>query len=104
MLRVGQIVTCIDDVRGTIGAQILPNFVVRGRSYTVRAIRKDPAIPGYGVLLEELANPSVHSGADAIGEWAFDARRFRLDRARKTDISVFENLLRCSGAELALAT
>ena len=93
MLRVGQRVTCVDDNRRFIGVDILPNFVVKNKIYTIRALKTHPCIPGYGVLLLEVLNPTAHPNADISDEWAFDAGRFRPVEARKTDISIFKQLL-----------
>jgi hypothetical protein len=89
MFRVGQKVVCI---RGT-GARVpYRNQVVvgpmRGSVYTVRALQESDQGEEM-LLLEELINPLFVDGL----EFDFSADRFRPVVERKTDITVFTEIL-----------
>lgn len=88
--RVGQKVVCIDDVWPPYRHPLILLRPVHGEVYTIRFI--EPAAYGIGVLLEEIRNhPSVFR--DGAGEPGFLARRFRPLIERKTDISIFTEML-----------
>jgi hypothetical protein len=81
---VGQKVVCVD----ADGA----DYLFEGRVYTVTRVihsaafsRLDGTIANYAVLVDE-AQPN-------LGTIAFDARRFRPVVERKTDISIFTDML-----------
>lgn len=80
MLKIGQSVVCIDDAppheqHGAAYCLVRPK---KGEIYTIRGVHTEPGIEGYGVLLEELVNPSIIWANGTEQEWPFDARRFRL--------------------------
>jgi len=88
--RVGQKVVCI---RGPFGCYVegkkQPNM---GELYTIRAIYTDVLRPQYGVglHLEEIENPTSLDGKEP----GFYSSRFRPVVERKTDITVFTEILR----------
>lgn len=73
----GQKVVCIDGspVRTADGTAMLR--VVEGAVYTVRSLHTEPHIPGYGVRLKELQNPSVLWSDGTEVEWSYRSDRFR---------------------------
>jgi hypothetical protein len=79
MFKVGQKVVCIDDAPPSTvnGSDYLVCRPVRGEVYTVREIHIEDGIPGYGVRLEELLNPSVIWSDNTEAEWSFSSTRFR---------------------------
>lgn len=79
MLKVGQKVVCIDDTPPSTqnGADYMPCRPHEGLIYTIRDIHIEPGIPGYGVRLEEVLNPSVIWSDGTEAEWAFSSTRFR---------------------------
>lgn len=89
--RVGQKVVCVD-VKGCPDG-----LLVRGRIYTIATIKyfdgSSSFHRGYGVTLEEL--PAI----ETEDFWAeYKATRFRPVVERKTDISVFHEILRTTKA------
>lgn len=76
--KIGQKVVCVDDapMRNDCG-DVLPLRLVRGAVYTVRSIHTEPNIPGYGVRLEELLNPSIVWAGGVEKEWSYQSERFR---------------------------
>lgn len=88
--RVGQKVVCVDATPslGWGGA----NRPVKGRVYTVRAVRPNSDDDGktLAILLREVVNPVSHRHGD---EYGFRAHRFRPVVSRKTDISIFKEIL-----------
>ena len=91
--RVGQKVVCIETWvrRNGVGDEIGP---VAGEIYTIRDIGfLNPAAPDVvAVLLAEIRN-AVHDYVDGRGETCFAAHRFRPVVERKTDISIFTQML-----------
>ena len=73
---VGQKVVCID---GSPPArpEYTPLRLVEGQIYTVRSTHTEPDIPGYGVRLVELVNPSIVWSDNTECEWAYQSERFR---------------------------
>lgn len=90
MFRIGQKVVC---VRGPLGNSDAPYKPKVGQIYTIREIYTDHPCPELGAALrfEELRNPMnpFHKK-----EYGFYACRFRPVVEKKTDISVFEEILR----------
>lgn len=82
--RVGQKVVCVDDSPDRFGREL---GVVRGEIYTIRAVLERQG--WQGVLLVEV-DPGSAAG------WY--ASRFRPVVERKTDISVFHEILRTTKA------
>lgn len=79
MFHIGQKVVCIDDTPPSTqnGADYLPCRVQYGQIYTVREIHTEAGIPGYGIRLEEVLNPSVIWSDGTEAEWSFSSTRFR---------------------------
>lgn len=79
MFKVGQKVVCVDDAPPVTqnGADYLLCRPKHGEVYTVREIHTEPGIPGYGLRLEELVNPSVVWSDGTEAEWSFSSTRFR---------------------------
>lgn len=86
MFRVGQKVVCVDasspPIRGT--QRDLKRYLVKGGIYTIDALRLDPL-----TLL-----PAVHLEEAPDFWWWFQAKRFRPIVERKTNISIFEAILK----------
>jgi hypothetical protein len=78
MLKVGQKVVCVDAGPPRNGTdRAMPMRLMEGHVYTIRDIHVVDGIDGYGVRLEEIANPSiVWSDADEC-EWSYQSERFR---------------------------
>lgn len=94
MFRVGQKVVCVS--AGTNGhpMDIRPRV---GCVYTIRGIEFDRPAPIHpvGLWLEEIKNPlRSYAGYSEFSETSFSALRFRPVIERKTDISVFTEILR----------
>lgn len=77
MFKVGQKVVCVDDapMRNNCG-DVLPLRLERCKVYTIREIHTEPNIPGYGVRLEELLNPSIVWADGDEKEWSYQSERF----------------------------
>jgi hypothetical protein len=93
--RVGQKVVCIAESRG--GGYPDDKRPVVGSVYTIRGIEIDRrgCIDPIGVLLEEIVNePRMYRGYDEPSEVSFASTRFRPVVERKTDISIFTEILR----------
>jgi hypothetical protein len=86
MFRVGQKVVCINN-RNLVYA-VAP---VLGRIYTIRIIQGKVLKPhrGVGIILDEIVN-GLHSNGR---EYGYYSDRFRPVVERKTDISVFTEML-----------
>jgi hypothetical protein len=102
MFHIGQRVLCIDDrfvgengVFDPTFAECFPNLPVKGCIYTVRGFIVPYA--GYsgtpGVLLEEIINP-LCPYFEGTFEPSFLPSRFQPVTSRRTDISVFTDILR----------
>jgi hypothetical protein len=102
MFYVGQKVVCVDAVEHTHFAP--PNVMVEGSLdglregvvYTVRSVgRRHPRCP-FGVLvwLTEIVRPIKGDLSKLYGELGYDPRRFRPLIERKTDISIFTDMLK----------
>lgn len=92
MFRVGQKVVCVDAEFEAIAANYFSSLPARDEIYTVRAIGKLPSDMQPGIaLVEIIGNEQPFS---PIGEWGFEATRFRPFVERKTDISIFTEMLR----------
>ena len=78
MLKPGDKVVCVDGspIRSNTSGAILLRLV-EGAVYTVRSIHTEGHIAGYGVRLEELANPSVVWSDMTECEWSYQSERFR---------------------------
>jgi hypothetical protein len=84
--HVGMKVVCVDDdADWTYHAPIKA-----GQTYTIRSVWPHPYTAEIGVCLREVTNP-VHPEAGI--EIGYEARRFRPLVARKTDISIFTQML-----------
>lgn len=98
MFRVGQRVVCVDVSacpEGSVPWKIITNGLdglTEGRVYTIRAIG------GFAgrdqVWLYEIIRPLVGSIGKKYGECGYRPSRFRPVVERKTDISVFTEILR----------
>ena len=92
MFHVGQKVVCIDDdwAIQEYQRQWVPNVPAKGAVYTISEITNLPQDYGCSLRLVELPNP--------IPPWddiaRFSVTRFRPVVERKTDITVFEEILR----------
>lgn len=85
MFKVGDSVVCVDDSppheqHGAAYCLVRPK---KGEIYTIRGIHTEPHIEGYGVLLEELVNPSIIWANGIEQEWPFASTRFRLTLLRR---------------------
>lgn len=93
MFHVGQKVVCVETWSPSPGTgrgdEIGP---IKGRIYTIRALVVHPAHPGPHVLLREIRNDVV-SYRSGRYEASFHARRFRHVVGRKTDISIFQQMI-----------
>ena len=101
MFRIGQRVTCVDDkfvgenrVYDPTFTVRCPNLPLKGHVYTVRGFVVPYA--GYsgtpGILLEEISNPPCPY-FEGTFEPSFFPSHFRPFTDRKTDISVFKEML-----------
>ena len=83
--HVGQKVVCVDTespiIRGHPGQL---RRLTKGAEYTIAAMRRDPATDIPALQLDEC--PHDH--------WWFQAKRFRPVIERKTDISIFTEMLK----------
>lgn len=77
ILHIGQKVVCIDDSPNPKTIRYTPLRPRKGEIYTIRGFLVFDHIPGYGVYLEELPNPSQMWGDTDECEWAFNPDRFR---------------------------
>ena len=105
MFRVGQKVVCVDDsepssthVVGYDGHhwQYFGGLdgLTKGAIYTVRAFVQNHINGGVSLCLAEIFREhTIRSGID-IGECGYRASRFRPVVERKTDISIFTEILR----------
>lgn len=100
MFYVGQKVVCVSDepknpcvLNGRILADdYWPNFPKKGKIYTVRGFFcDDPDL--CGIYLVELINPVRHYTKGFV-EGGFRAENFRPLEERKTDISIFTEMLK----------
>ena len=97
---VGQKVVCIDDNfdplwKGPFSTGHIPILPTKGSVYTIRRILPDFPFSNsvaLGILLEEIVNAEVPL-IGGVQEHPFGARRFRPVVERKTDISVFTEIL-----------
>lgn len=78
MFKPGQRVVCINGNINSETSQYTPCKPRTGEIYTVRGILTQPHIPGYGVYLDELPNPSIIWSDGDEKEWPFKSERFRL--------------------------
>lgn len=92
MFRVGQRVVCIDGSRNPSGFSKF--YPVEGQIYTIRGFHTEPHIKDVGIFLEEIINPPTKWSDATSCEWPFASKRFRPLVERKTDISMFEEMLR----------
>jgi hypothetical protein len=101
MFRIGQRITCVDDkfvgenrVYDPTFTVRCPNLPLKGHVYTVRGFVVPYA--GYsgtpGILLEEISNPPCPY-FEGTFEPSFFPSHFRPFTDRKTDISVFKEML-----------
>jgi hypothetical protein len=92
--QVGQRVVCVD---ASANPEYGHNGLIEGRIYVVRGIRSEiPNPPHWGVYIEGIPG----HWRLPVGEIPFHPRRFRPIAERKTDISVFEELLTSTPSEL----
>lgn len=78
MFKVGEKIVCIDASPVRADCQVgMPLRLTLNAVYTVASIQTEPHIPGYGVRLEELPNPSMIWSDGEEREWSYDNRRFR---------------------------
>ena len=96
--RIGQKVVCVDDEWDKNHRLVLSipgmRFPKRGHIYTVREFFVDPT-GGVSLRLVELVNVVVQY-AEGTFEPGWGCRRFRPVVDRKTDISIFTDLLKTS--------
>lgn len=85
--HVGQKVVCIDD---NFSRKFVTNPVM-SKIYTLREVY--PFADGIGVLLDEIRN-EPRQWSDDYGEPGFRASRFRPVVEKKTDISIFTEMLK----------
>ena len=78
MFYVGQEVECIDDTPDLYGR---PFLAIKGRKYTLTCVI--PVFGGYALYLAGIFN-------DEAGYWS---KRFRPIQKKKTDISIFTEML-----------
>jgi len=86
MFDVGQKIVCIDAGPTYLGK---PVPLRKGAVYTVAGVGEEDFYGAYGVYLAEVA-----AGSDGKHLDAFRHTRFRPIIERKTDISVFESMLK----------
>jgi hypothetical protein len=99
MFQVGQKVVCINGEYDFAAKVCVPNLPAKGRIYTVRDLTTEGSGPG--IRLYELVNPSIlHSNYPQPVEPAFHPDRFRPVIERKTDITVFTEMLNKQPSEL----
>lgn len=85
---VGQKVVCVNDLNW-YEPSASKYFPKRGSIYTIRGMR-GPYFDGmHGCYLNEIINPPDANGE----EWTFCVSRFRPVTDRKTDISIFTQML-----------
>jgi hypothetical protein len=92
--RIGQKVVCIWQY--SRGMDDCPSIPQKGQVYTVRGFSDAPYRPDeLAIYLEEVVNPpfDYSPGWDWTGEPSFMACRFRPVVERKTDISIFTEML-----------
>lgn len=77
MFKIGQKVVCIDDSINPETAPYMPLRPKLNEVYTVESIHQEPNIPGYGIRLVELPNPSIPWSDGDEQEWSLDAHKFR---------------------------
>lgn len=95
MFRVGQKVVCVDDA--IHDEWKAPGFVYvggldglkKGEIYTVRAVEFDSIEVAESLVLEEIVRPTLYT----LDRDGFRASRFRPVVERKTDISIFTDIL-----------
>lgn len=88
---VGQRVVCVDDNWTNFDwCQHTPNKPTKGAVYTIRKLYYPPE--GLACLLQEIVNP-MRQWSLAFGEGGFMCRRFRHVVEKKTDISIFTEIL-----------
>lgn len=87
----GKEVICIKDNR-TVPIEIMPNWIVKDKIYTIRAIQASIDGNGWGLLLEEVGNPaiSIKMGNSIIGksEPGFNTVRFCTLDGKQLSISL----------------
>lgn len=97
--RVGQKVVCVDD---SIGCWVKHKTLEAGRVYTIRGFDVVDVVGHPGVFLEEVINenyPPCTRWSDI--EISYRPERFRPVIERKTDISIFTEMLTPKQRELA---
>lgn len=91
---VGQKVVCISehcpDRKAEMDAFGI-SYPAKGRVYTIRALGAHEDMPV--VFLEEIVNPVLHYVSGEVTEQGFGVKRFRPVVTRKTDISIFTDML-----------
>lgn len=93
----GMKVVCLDIEWPPLAAAAVANgcrLPEPGRIYTIREIDVDARDGKVYVRLCEIRNPRVKLHPWSPGEPKFGARRFRPLQPRKTDISIFTDMLR----------
>lgn len=87
--KIGDEVECVDDsdFRFTFGE----NIPIKGTKYTIRSFVYYSG--GVGIRLNEIQNKPMLYDIGGFAECAFHAWRFRKLQKRKTDISVFTQML-----------
>lgn len=93
--KVGDKVVCVSEFSKSEQHEPWETFPVLGGVYTIRDIF--PRQSGIYLVFEEIVNPKAHYGDSGFTEAKFSARRFRPVTPRKTDISVFERMLKTVG-------
>lgn len=95
--EVGQQVVCIDDDWSkwtSYDFEVIPNRPIKGQKYTIRDMREVNFIdgPSIGLYFHEIQNP-IAVWKSGNYENAFWFKRFKPLEEKKTDISIFTNIL-----------
>ncbi len=91
MFRIGQKVVCVED-RAEAAGDILDGWIKAGNIYVIRSMEFCPVQNRLGVRVEGVILPTNPFFNDE--ENLIEAFRFRPIVEKKTDISVFEEILR----------
>ena len=88
--HLGQKVVCVDDSVNPETVEYTPMRPRKGQIYTIRGFLVQDHIPGVGIYLEELVNPSIIWADQDEKEWPFKPERFRPLVEDKQDAAFFE--------------
>lgn len=93
MFHIGQEVVCIRDNYNAINWKFIPNKPIKGNTYIIRDIVNIKIFNRIGLIFEEIHNPVVNWADVGTMESPFCSTRFRPVIKRKTDISIFNEIL-----------